>query len=134
MRCWSACSICCRHPGNKAVVSPRELGRVWRRRGTGRCCRVGITCVSWLQAVLAAVFEHRLDAGTLEGDHPEPGTAAPVDAPTDWRLGCARFTRSGRLVLAASAALLVLVAIQTGSNSTLLLAFLLLGVMALAWS
>ena len=49
MRCWGTCSICCRHPGNKAVVSPREPGRVcWRQRGAGRCCRVGITCVSMM--------------------------------------------------------------------------------------
>ena len=54
---------------------------------------------------------------------------------TDWRLGLRTIyivpSRFGVLWL-ASAALLVLVAIQTGSNSTLLLAFLLLGVMALA--
>ena len=54
---------------------------------------------------------------------------------TDWRLGLRTIyiVPSGFGVLwLASAALLVLVAIQTGSNSTLLLAFLLLGVMALA--
>ena len=46
MRCWGTCSICCRHPGNKAVVSPREPGRdCWRQPGAGRCCRVGIMCV-----------------------------------------------------------------------------------------
>ena len=54
---------------------------------------------------------------------------------TDWRLGLRTIyivpSRFGVLWL-ASAVLLVLVAIQTGSNSTLLLAFLLLGVMALA--
>ena len=54
---------------------------------------------------------------------------------TEWQLGLRKIyilpSRLGVLWL-ASAALLILVAIQTGSNSTLLLAFLLLGVMALA--
>ena len=54
---------------------------------------------------------------------------------TEWQLGLRTIyilpSRLGVLWL-ASAALLMLVAIQTGSNSTLLLAFLLLGVMALA--
>ena len=129
-----ACLIWFRSVGAVGPTSPVQPRQCWPPHGPWPCWLDVITSASMTFRPSSAVAEHRWMQCPLRGWMPLGRGVESVDASAEVSPGLRTLHHSQpfRCSLAAGMGLLLFVAIQTASNSTLLPAFLMLGLMLLA--